>query len=146
MFVINSYIYIYSLLSFNFYFLFLSIIFSAIILYFSKILSSQYFFKNLSSFSYLKGILIFSLLISFFIHVCISYLYIIFSNSFFKIIVSSDYLLLPNLEEFIKNNSSNFYLFNINLYLTLDFFGLILLTLAYLVGFISILALDTRLY
>jgi len=32
------------------------------------------------------------------------------------------------------------------MYLTLDFFGLILLTLAYIVGFISILALDTRLY
>lgn len=35
---------------------------------------------------------------------------------------------------------------NLKLYLTLDFFGLILLTLAYVVGFISILALDTRLY
>jgi formate hydrogenlyase subunit 3/multisubunit Na+/H+ antiporter MnhD subunit len=34
----------------------------------------------------------------------------------------------------------------IKIYLTLDFFGLILLTLAYIVGFISILALDTRLY
>jgi formate hydrogenlyase subunit 3/multisubunit Na+/H+ antiporter MnhD subunit len=35
---------------------------------------------------------------------------------------------------------------SLKLYLTLDFFGLILLTLAYVVGFISILALDTRLY
>jgi len=35
---------------------------------------------------------------------------------------------------------------NLNLYLSLDFFGLILLTLAYTVGFLSLLALDTRLY
>jgi hypothetical protein len=34
----------------------------------------------------------------------------------------------------------------IKFYLSMDFFGVILLTLAYIVGFISILALDTRLY
>ena len=51
-------------------------------------------------------------------------------------------VLIPN---FIVNLNKIWFL-NVNLYLTVDFFGLLLLFLAYSVGFFSILTLDTRLY
>lgn len=51
-------------------------------------------------------------------------------------------ILIPN---FIINLNKIWFL-NVNLYLTVDFFGLLLLFLAYSVGFFSILTLDTRLY
>jgi hypothetical protein len=61
--------------------------------------------------------------------------------------ISNSYFIIPNLNYFYKLSFFNFLSNNIfNLYFSIDFFGFILLFLAYIVGIISILALDTRLY
>ena len=147
MFTTNSYILSKLLLNFNFYLLIFSCIFSALIFYGSKYFNIQNFYKNFSSMLLIKYTLLSSLLISFFIHLLIIYLYCSFYYFYTNLVLYNDNVVVPSLIEF--NNFSFFSFFenfNFNLYLTIDFFGLILLLLAYVVGFISILALDTRLY
>jgi hypothetical protein len=61
--------------------------------------------------------------------------------------ISNNYFIIPNLRYFYKLSLFNFFsedLFTV--YFSMDFFGFILLFLAYIVGAISIFALDTRLY
>lgn len=61
--------------------------------------------------------------------------------------ITDNFFLIPNLTYFYKFNIFNSLYNNIfSIYFSMDFFGFILLFLAYSVGFISILALDTRLY
>lgn len=147
MFTTNSFILCKFLLNFNFYLLFFSCLFSALIFYGSKIFNIQNFYKSFSALALIKFTLLASLLISFFIHLIVIYFYCSFYYSYTNLVLYDDNIIVPSLTEF--NNFSLFTLFesfNLNLYLTIDFFGLILLLLAYIVGFISILALDTRLY
>lgn len=132
------------LLKFNLYFLIFSLIVLIIILLLSKTNNFQSFFKNYFIFSYVKFYLKISLVVSFFLHFIIFLLYINITNYYTNYILFNDYILLPN--QLILNNLFNISLYNVNLYFTLDIFGLVLLTLAYLVGFIALLALDTRLY
>ena len=147
MFTTNSFILAKFLLNFNFYLLLLSCIFSSLIFYGSKFFNIQNFYKNSSSMSLIKYALLTSLLVSFFIHIIVIYFYCSFYYSYTNQIVYNDNIIIPSLMEFNNFSTLSFFnSFNFNLYLTIDFFGLILLLLAYIVGFISILALDTRLY
>lgn len=147
MFTINGFFMSKLLLSLNFYFIFFSCIISAIIYYGSKIFNMQNFFRNFSSMALIKYFLLASLLVSFFIHMLVIYFYCSFYYNYLNLVFYDDNLIVPTLTEF---NNFSFIKFiqtlNINLYLSIDLFGLILLLLAYIVGFISILTLDTRLY
>ncbi len=59
----------------------------------------------------------------------------------------NDFLIFPIYTYLYNYNFDNFFLFNfLNFYFSIDFFGFIILTLAYIVGFYSLLAIDTRLY
>ena len=114
---------------------------SLILFYFYNFNNNFLFYKNINIYFYLKFFLNFSLLISFFIHLVVIILYLNYMNfSGNNILFNS--VLIPN---FIVNLNKISFL-NVNLYLTVDFFGLLLLFLAYSVGFFSILTLDTRLY
>ena len=144
MYSFNNFLLMKLLIKFNFYFLLFSLIIILVFFFFSKISNLQSFFKNIFIFSYVRLYLKLSLIISFFIHFIIFLLYINISNYYTNLLYFNDYLLLPN--QIILTNLFDINLFNLNLYFSLDLFGLILLTLAYLVGFIAILALDTRLY
>jgi len=144
MYSFNNFLLMKLLLKFNLYYLIFTLLLLIIILIFSKISNYQSFFKNVYVFSYIKFFLKISLVVSFFLHFIVFLLYINISNYYTNYIIFNDYILLPN--QIILNDLFNISLFNSNLYFTLDIFGLVLLTLAYLVGFIALLALDTRLY
>lgn len=134
-------------LQLNFYFLFFIMFFSLIVFYLSKYFNLQFFFRNSSSLNFLRLFLIIGLLISFFIHCITFWLYSNLIYYFMSFNISSNYFVIPNLSYFYKLSLFNFIsqdLFNI--YFSMDFFGFILLFLAYIVGAISIFALDTRLY
>ena len=111
-----------------------------LIFYFSKFFNFQKILKSFSSASVIKFILISSLLISLFINILIFWIFI-------KCYYSSINNLIYNNNIFL-----NLFFFKINLSvfwgcrLSLEFFGFIFIILAYIVGLISFLALDTRLY
>ena len=147
MFLVKSFFLSKLFLQINFYFLIILLIVSAIIYYLSKIYSFQSFFRNSSSLRILRLTLVLGLLISFFLHILTFWLYVNLIYNFLSYSVVTSYLLIPNLNYFLVVKIFNIFSFNLfNIYFSIDFFGLILLTLAYVVGFISILALDTRLY
>lgn len=135
----------------NFYFLFISVLICILIFYGAKFFNFQVFFKSYSSLTLIKYALISTLLVSFFIHSFTLYLYCNISYKLENLFFFQDYIVTPCLNEFVLfeydfiNQLLNRFI-NLNLYFTVDFFGLILLTLAYLVGFLSILTLDSRLY
>lgn len=126
-----------SLILFNLNFIFFLTIFCAIIFYFFKFFDFQRFVKNNSVFFFLRFFLLSSIVVSFFIFCFSFWLYCYTSN---KLI----YLNLFDSVFFSFFFEYKFFVFNI--YFSLDFFSFILLFLAYIVGFISLLALDTRLY
>lgn len=128
----------------NFYYILLSLILIIIIFYFSKFFNYQFFFKNSSSLYYIKNLLLLSLLLSFFFHIIIIWLYVRFTLFFYSDLLINDLLFLPSISSYKIINLFNFSFFK--LYFSIDLFGLVLLFLAYIVGFFSILALDTRLY
>lgn len=115
--------------------------------YFSKYSSAQNFFKSGSGLKIVRVVLIFSLLTSLLAHALVFVLYIDFIHMFSKAPLYGDISVFPKIGAEIGFESFEvFSVGTVSLYFTLDAFGLILLTLAYAVGFISILALDTRLY
>lgn len=121
-----------NLFFFNFLFLLFFFFLSLLIFFFSKIQYFQSFFNSTDFLIKVQYLLLVSLLISFFIFLfgfC-------FYCYFFKLYMSHMYL----------NNF--FYLPSLNYlnFLSFDFFGLILLFLAYIVGLISFLTLDSRFY
>lgn len=128
------------LMEFNFYFLFFIFIVSSIILYLSKY-SMVSKLNQTSLFNSLKWFNITTILISFFIHVITSLIYCTEINKYTLSIFSE--LNLYNIHTI--SYYSNFFI-SLPIKFNIDFFGLIILTLAYIVGFISLLALDTRLY
>ena len=147
MFLENNFFLSKYFLQLNFYFLVFSVFFSLIIFYTSKYFNIQFFFKNSSSLNFLRIFLILSLIISFIIHCITFWFYINLIYYFMNFNISNNLFIIPNLNYFIKLNLFNIFSFNIfNIYFSMDFFGFILLFLAYIVGIISILALDTRLY
>ena len=134
-------------LQFNFLFLFLFFIFYLLIYLLFKYFDIQFFFKNMSSFNFFKVFLILSLIISFLIH-CLSFIFYINLIYFFNSLnITNSFLIIPSLNYFLKFNFFNIFKYTIlYVYFSMDFFGFILLFLAYIVGIIAILALDTRLY
>ncbi len=113
----------------------------SLIFFFYKIYNFYFAVKSQSFFFYLRLILLLFLLVSFFLHVITIWAYFDYSLKFYNLVLLGDINILPNYNFFFNKN-----FFNFNFSLNVDFFGLILLSLAYLVGFFSLLALDNRLY
>lgn len=131
-----------SLFKYNFFFLFFGIFFSLILWYFSKFFNFQYLYKNYSSSGFVKLILAISLLVSFIIHSVSFWIYckffIIHNNTY---IFDSVFLSQPN-TFFFKNIYFSFFSFKFSI----EFFGYIFIILAYIVGIISFLCLDSQFY
>ncbi len=130
------------LFEFNLIFFLFSMVFAVIIYYGSKFFNFSNFFKNFSSVYLIRFILIGSLLVSF---ILICFIFWIFIKCYFSLLYFFLY------DNFNFNLSDLFFL---KLPLTqiwtikfsIEFFGFIFIILAYIVGLISFLALDTRLY
>ena len=116
--------------------------FSILIYYFSKLINFEILIKNFSSIYIIRLILIISLLISFFINCFVFWIFIkCYYSSIIFFLNSTSYL--NNLDLFFyRIPLSSFF----GLKFSIEFFGFIFILLAYLVGFISFLALDTRLF
>ena len=149
MFYIENFFFSRLFFEINIYFIFLTLFVLIIILYFNNNKNYLNFFKNTLYLKLIKFFLLASLLISFFLFIFSFFFYIIFiySNYLNYINNSTNYFYLPNLTFF-----NNFFFFNffflkwLKIDFSLDLFGMILLFLAYSVGFLSILALDNKLY
>ena len=131
----------------NIYFIFISMFVSIIFIYFLNFKNNQNFFKNNSSIKILKFFLIISMLISFFIFLFSFFFYLnyIYNNTNYYLL--NNFYLVSNLHFFDNFYLYNFFIFKwVKINFSIDFFGMILLFLAYSVGFLSLLALDTRLY
>lgn len=115
-------------------------LFSIIIFYFTKYFNFQLILKNFSSTTIIKFILINSLLISFFINCFVFWIFIKCYYSSINNILYNEYVFLNIFFYRIPLNS--FW----GLKMSLEFFGFIFILLAYIVGLISFLALDSRLY
>lgn len=135
-------------LYFNLFFLVFLLFFCVIFYYLSKIGNFQVFFRSNSVFKFLKLFLFYGFVLAFFFHIIFFFFYYQFIYKFYSFSIMSMYMFIPTYEIFF--NYDFFYFLPVlkcvKFYLSIDFFGIILLTLAYVVGFISILALDTRLY
>jgi NADH:ubiquinone oxidoreductase subunit 4 (subunit M) len=123
----------YFLLKFNLIILFVSSFTSIIIIYFNKLYFFQNFLKFKSSLKFIKLFLLITLLISFFFFLLYSYIY-------FMYISQLNYTYFLNNQFYVP--TYDLYFFNISI----DIFGIVILFLAYFIGIISLLALDTRLY
>jgi len=136
------------LLEYNYIFIITTFLISSIVYYFSKVQTTQVFFKFSTSLKFIRVLLILSLLVSFFLHIFIFCLYIAYVSIYLKLPLIGGFAILPKYQvaTLTVNLLNCLGVSGVSIYLTLDFFGLILLTLAYIVGFISILALDTRLH
>lgn len=132
------------LLQTNFLFLTFSMLLCSIVAYSTEYSPLRQFFKFNYVINFLKNYIIISILISFFIfllNVFYFFNYIVFYlNS--SLISNSLYTLNISTFIFYKNSIFNSLYFNFSI----DLFGLVLLFLSYIVGFISLLALDSRLY
>ena len=134
----------------NFLVLLILFTITCVIAYFTKTISVQKL-DNSSIYGLIKMIIIFTLFVSFLAHLIgfWAYLHTLYTNSLY---VFSDTKLLNDysINILFKENSTNLLLHFIpnkfNLCVSLDFFGFILITLAYLIGIISLLTLDSRLY
>jgi len=145
MLLIKSFLLTKIFLQLNIYILILSLLIGFILLYFNNFFSYFFSFKYYSSFIFLKFFLIFSLIISFFLFVCSFYLYLNYIYLFIQSTIF-DFCFIPKFICFSKFKFFNLLSFKwITIYLTIDIFGYILLLLAYIVGFISIIILDNRL-
>ena len=131
--LIYLYTFQYFFLKLNLLLLFSSILFSMIVFYFSKVFFFQNLLKFQSCLKFLKIFLAISLLISFFFFIIDMYVYIIYLSNLNYKFLNNNYLFVP---------SYNMYFFDIST----DVFGLVILFLAYFIGILSLLALDTRLY
>ena len=131
-----------SLFEFNLFFLTVTLIFSVCVYYGSTVFNFQNLIKNFSSIYLVRSILMVSLVVSFFIPCYIFWLYLF--NFSYKI------TLLLYQHDYTKIKWNVLYDVNIlvlgNFNFSFELFGLIFILLAYLVGVISFLALDTRLY
>jgi len=147
MFLENNFFLSKYFLQLNFYLLVFTLFFSLIIYYISKYYNLQFFYRNSSSLNFLRLFLVISLIISFLIHCITFWLYINLLYYFMSFNITNNYFIIPNLNYFFKLSLLNLFNYDIfNIYFSMDFFGFVLLFLAYIVGIISILALDTRLY
>jgi len=130
------------LLEFNVFYLLVGMVISGLIYYLSKIINFQVLMKNFSSIFIIRFILILSLLVSFFINCLVFWIFI-------KCYYSSIIFFLNSSQIY---NSLDLFFYKIplsskfGLKFSIEFFGFVFILLAYIVGFISFLALDTRLF
>ena len=121
----------------SFYIFVFNFFISLVIWYFNKVFNWQFFIKYLSLTTFLKFIFFLSLGLN-----SLIYLYVFVNYSYF--------LILNQLVNFYNNftvvNIISIPLLKTNLVLSMDYFGLIFCILSCLVGFLSFLALDSRLY
>ena len=147
MFYIKNFFYSKVLFELNIYFIFFNIFLLVIVMYYSNYKSYINLFKNEIFLKLVKYWTVYSLLISFFIFILSLFFYLNYIYLNYIILLNKSFFYLPNLYLFSDIYIFNLLTFNwIKINLTLDFFGFILLFLAYTVGFLSLLALDTRLY
>lgn len=131
-----------SLFKYNFGFLIVGMVVSLIILFFSKYFNFQILKINKSSLYFIKYILVSSLLVSFFVHFLnfwIFITYLSFNSNFFFYNFSVDVEFDQSAFDFL---SFNIYSFNFSI----EMFGFIFIILAYLVGIISFLSLDSQFF
>lgn len=150
MFYIENFFFSKFFFEINIYFIFLTVFFLIILLYFSNNKNYIHFFKISFYLKIIKYYLLLSLLLSFFFFILSFIFYILFIYSNYLIYLnknSINFFYIPNLSFFNELYIFNFFFFNwLKIDFSLDFFGMILLFLAYSVGFLSILALDNKLY
>lgn len=141
--IFNLYSMVISLINLNLFLSFSSLLITTLIFYFSKHSSVQQYFKNLSSLLLIRKLLTISMLFSFFLHLMTIISYITFVNYHYNFCLINNEFFLPEI-----NLNINIIIFSypVTIFFSIDMFGLILLFLAYVVGFFSLLALDTRLY
>jgi formate hydrogenlyase subunit 3/multisubunit Na+/H+ antiporter MnhD subunit len=125
--------------SFNIILSLLILIFTIIIFYLSQNNSSQFLIKDYSSFRFVKFMLIFELVVFFITNLLLFIIYF----SFYK---NNQYSIIfyDNSADLYCNYALSFTLFSYKC--TLDLFGLIFSNLAFFVGLVSLLCLDTRFY
>jgi len=126
-----------SFIRFVFFFLILGILISYVLYYLTQKLNYQNVLRNDYLYNMVKVTLLSTLCISFIFYVYFVYFYFVYVLCVANYNVFSSYLLLPS-------TSVNLFLFVVEF--SFDFFGIIILFLAYFVGIISIAALDTRLF
>ena len=98
--------------------------------YFQKFLINDYIY------TFSKYIITISFLISFMFFIMFLYNYMLYFNTLNTYTILYGYQIIP------KINTNFLYIFNFEF--SFDFFGLVLLFLAYFVGILSLLVLDTR--
>lgn len=113
---------------------------------FSKFLSLQLLTKTNSFFFIIKYFLIVSLSTSFFLHILNLWLYIVYISNINKGVLFNDLIMSPKISlfYFLDLNIPSFFFTKLSF--STDLFGIILLSLAYIVGFFSLLALDNRIF
>ena len=121
-----------SLLIFNFFFLLFTFIFCSLLFFFSRIQYFQKFSLKNDFVVKVQYLLFVSLLISFFVNLVSFFVYCFFFKKYLLSLYLNSFFFLPTISY-------------LN-YFSFDFFGFILLFLAYIVGIISFLTLDTRFY
>ena len=129
-----KYLFFDDLLCISTFILSLGLITSIVFYFFFYNSQAQILIRNDLAYNSIKKVLSISLCISFFIYVLYLYQYISIYNNTTAHYVFNKYKIVP-----AKTNI-------MDLNITLDLFGLILLFLAYFVGFLSFLALDNRLF
>ena len=101
--------------------------------YFSKNYNQQNILSSNSSFTIIKLILVVSNTLSLILYLIFVYFYINYI-----IYINNNFIF----DKVVITPVNNFYFYDFSI----DFFGLVLLFLAYIVGILSLMALDTRLY
>lgn len=124
-------------IKFIFFFLVAGVLVSYILYYLGQTTNYQNILKNDHTYNIIKLLLVSTLSSSFIFYVYFVYFYFIYVFSITNYGIFNSYLLLPAM-------STNLVLFNLEF--SFDFFGVVILFLAYFVGIISIAALDTRLF
>lgn len=137
-----NFFYFESLIKINFFWL-IFCFFLLLILYYFSVSSNNFIFnKQNNIFIKIKFFLTFFLLVSFFILILSIYVYLINMSEFLSLILTNQNYYIPKYLFFLNFLSLNIF----KIYLSIDLFGLILLFLAYVVGFISLIVLDNKLY
>jgi len=131
-----------TLFELNLWVLLASLVLSVIIYYGSSIYNFQNLIKNFSNVNLIRFLLLGSLIVSFFIHCYIFWLYLLYIT---QRVNGNLYQSFADLSNWNSYYDVNFLVTN-NYNFSLELFGLVFIMLAYLVGVISFLALDTRLY
>lgn len=126
----------------NFYYFVFSLITALVIFYFSKIFNFSFLIKNYDNISLVRFILFLSLFVSFCFIFFIFFIFIKCYQSYVYFSIFTNFNL----------NYSDLFFFKLPLFslwfikFSIEFFGFIFIILAYIVGLISFLALDTRFY